>query len=149
MTEVRFYHLVTRKLETALPELAAKALERYGRAIVKASSRERLESLDSVLWTYDAESFLPHSYIRDGDEALQPLWLTTEEDNPNGAKVLFLTDGASSEQVGAFDLCCEVFDGNDEAAVSIARARWKVYKEQGFEISYFQQNDAGKWEKKA
>lgn len=148
MTEVRFYHMVQKRLEKALPEIVAKALERGHRILVKAGSRERVESLDTVLWTFDASSFLPHGYIKDGTEKEQPVFLTTEDVNPNGATVLVLTDGATSEAMEKFPLCCELFDGNDDEAVTAARARWKQYKDKGYTLAYFQQDDAGKWEKK-
>lgn len=148
MTEVRFYHLFGKRLEQALPEIVAKALERQCRMVVKAGSRERVESLDAALWTHDPSGFLPHGYIRDGFESEQPVWLTTEDDNPNAATVLILTDGATSPDVGKYELCCELFDGNDEEAVSAARQRWKAYKDEGFETTYFQQDADGRWQKK-
>jgi DNA polymerase-3 subunit chi len=148
MTDIRFYHLQQKKLEQALPEILAKALERRHRVAVKAGSRERLEALNGILWAYDPESFLPHGMARDGHEAEQPVWLSTEDDNPNQATVLVLVDGAASAAVEKFDLCCEIFDGNDPAVVLAARERWKDYKDKGFSLTYFQQDDAGKWQKK-
>jgi DNA polymerase-3 subunit chi len=148
MTEVRFYHMQQKRLEQALPEIIGKALERDLRVIVKAGSRERVEFLDSALWTFHPEGFLPHGYMKDGTEAEQPVFLTTEDENPNGATVLVLTDGAISEKLDGFDLCCELFDGNDDAAVTSARVRWKNYQEKGYALTYFQQDDAGKWQKK-
>lgn len=148
MTDIRFYQLQQKRLEQALPEILSKALERGMRAIVKAGSKERVESLDAALWTYDAASFLPHGYVRDGNEAEQPIFLTTEEGNPNGATLLALVDGAVSDEIGSYAMCCEIFDGNDDEAVSAARSRWTSYKEQGHELSYFQQDDNGKWQKK-
>jgi len=148
MTDVRFYHMRTKRLEQALPEILAKALERGRRAVVKASSAERISALDAALWTHDPASFLPHGSSRDGHESLQPVWLTLEDENPNNADMLVLTDGAESQTIKDFALCCELFDGNDDEAVEAARARWKIYKEQGHSVTYFQQDDAGKWEQK-
>jgi len=148
MTDIRFYHMITKRLEQALPELLAKAITVQPRIVVKAGSRERVETLDSLLWTYDAGSFLPHGYIRDGNEAEQPIWLTTEDDNPNGAQILVLADGATSPHVKDYALCCELFDGNDEDAVKAARARWSTYKAEGHELTYFQQDEQGRWVKK-
>lgn len=145
MTEIRFYHMMTKRLERALPELLAKAITLHPRIVVKAGSRERIEALDSLLWTFDAASFLPHGYVRDGREADQPVWLTTEDDNPNGAGMLVLTDGATSAQVADYVLCCELFDGNDEAAVKAARDRWTLYKAAGHSLTYYQQDEQGRW----
>ena len=148
MTDIRFYHMITKRLEQALPELLAKAITVQPRVVVKAGSRERIETLDSLLWTYDSASFLPHGYARDGFEADQPVWLTTEDNNPNQAKMLILTDGAVSDYVAEYELCCELFDGNDENAVAAARQRWTAYKAAGHDLTYFQQDEQGRWVKK-
>lgn len=149
MTDIRFYHMQQKRLEQALPEILAKVLERGMRAVIKLGSRERLDAMDSVLWTHDPAGFLPHGFAKDGSEGDQPLWLTTEEENPNGAVVLILADGAVSDRVGEYQMCCEFFDGNDEEAVAAARGRWKEYKDGGHDLSYYQQDDNGRWEKKA
>lgn len=148
MTDVRFYHMTRKRLEQALPEIISKALERGHRAVVKAGSPERVGALSSALWTIDPESFLPHGHMRDGFESEQPVWLTTEDENPNRADVLVLTDGAQSGMTKDFALCCDIFDGNDEEATAAARARWKACRDEGHSVSYFQQDDNGKWEKK-
>lgn len=143
MTEVRFYHLTRKTMEQTLPELLEKTLERGWRAVVMAGSSERVESLTQHLWTFRPDSFLPHGSAKDGHGELQPVWLTQNDERPNNAEVLFLTDGAQSEQQSAYQRVCEIFDGNDETAVIAARARWKNYKTAGFDLSYWQQGDRG------
>lgn len=149
MTDVRFYHLQRRSLEDTLPQLLGKILERASRAVVMAGSEERVEALATHLWTFDQRGFLPHGTARDGNASEQPIWLTTSEENPNGADVLVLTDGAAASDIGGFKICCELFDGNDDEAVAAARARWKVYAAAGHAVTYWQQTDRGGWEKKA
>ncbi|MEE8275449.1 MAG: DNA polymerase III subunit chi, partial [Alphaproteobacteria bacterium] len=85
MTEIGFYHLQTTALERALPRLLAKAYEAGMRTVVLAGSEERIEALNAALWTFDPASFLPHGSARDGDVDAQPIYLTTEEENPNAA----------------------------------------------------------------
>lgn len=148
MTDIRFYHMLQKRLEAALPEILDKALERGYRVIVKAGSAERVSALDNVLWTWNPAGFMPHGAVRDGFESKQPVWLTTDDDNPNNANMLVLADGAVAQDVGAFELCCELFDGNDADAVKAARERWQVYKDAGHDLSYFQQDEQGRWLKK-
>lgn len=148
MSDVRFYHLQKKNLEDALPELLEKVLERGSRAVVMAGSEERVEVLNARLWSYTQRGFLPHGSARDGRPADQPVWLTATEENPNGADVLLLTDGATAGSIGAYSICCELFDGNDEAQVAAARARWAEYKTQGHTLTYWQQSETGRWEKK-
>ncbi len=146
MTEIRFYHLTRKALEQVLPELLEKTLERGWRAVVMAGSPERVEALTQHLWLYRADSFLPHGNAKDGHPESQPIWLTAEDERPNEANVLFLTDGAATSRATEYALVCEVFDGNDETAVSAARTRWKAYKAEGFDLSYWQQGERG-WTK--
>jgi DNA polymerase-3 subunit chi len=143
MAEIRFYHLTRKSLEQVLPELLEKTLERGWKAVVMTGSAERAEALTQHLWTYHDRSFLPHGNAKDGHAALQPVWLTPTDERPNAAEILFLTDGAQSALMGDYQRICEIFDGNDEAAVATARARWKDYKAAGHELSYWQQGDRG------
>jgi DNA polymerase-3 subunit chi len=149
VSEIGFYHLVRSPLEKALPKLLEKVLESGARAVVMAGSEERVESLAALLWTYHPNGFLPHGTARDGKPDRQPIWLTERDENPNGATILVLTDGASSEQVDRFARCLEVFDGGDPEAVNRARERWRVYKDAGHNLTYWQQTESGGWEKKA
>lgn len=149
LTEVRFYHLTRKPLERALPELLEKVLARGWRAVVMAGSEERVEALNALLWTYGDGSFLPHGSARDGHPEQQPVWLTVGDENPNGAEVLILADGAASAAVPDYSLCCELFDGRDQAAVAAARERWATYKAAGHALTYWQQTERGGWEKQA
>ena len=148
MAEIAFYHLTKWPLEKALPRLLEKTLEAGKRAVVMAGSQERVEALNTHLWTYHRDSWLPHGSARDGHPEDQPVWLTTGDENPNGAAYLVLTDGATSSRIGDFERCLELFDGNDPAAVEAARRRWKAYGEEGHALTYWQQTDRGGWEKK-
>lgn len=149
MSEIRFYHLQRASLEDTLPVMLERAYGRGDRTLVMAGSSERVEALAAHLWTYRPDSFLPHGTAKDGAAAEQPIYLTAEAENPNGAKLLILCDGATRADVGDFATVCEMLDGNDEVAVTAARERWKAYKEAGHKLVYFQQSPAGKWEEKA
>lgn len=150
MARIGFYHLLRMPLEQALPRLLAKALEGGHKVMVLAGGPERVEDLNSRLWTFDPASWLPHGSGKDGDAALQPIWLTDQDEAPpNGASVLVLCDGADSDRLGAYQRCLDLFDGNDEEAVAAARIRWKIRKDTGHELVYYQQNDKGGWDEKA
>ena len=150
MSEIRFYHLTRQPLEDTLPVMLERTVERdKRRAVVMASSPERVEALNAHLWTYDERKFLPHGSQADGFGEQQPVWLCVDDENPNQAQVLFLTDGASSDRVDGYDLVCELFDGNDDQAVAAAREHWQVYKTAGHDLTYWQQTERGGWEKKA
>jgi DNA polymerase III subunit chi len=147
-TEVLFYHLERQGLESVLPSLVEKTLERGWRAVVQAGSQERLASIDLALWTYKDDSFLAHGQAKDGHAAEQPVFLTTGSEIPNGAGVRFIVDGAETQEFSGFVRIVFMFDGNDADAVARAREQWKAAKGAGCPVTYWQQSAAGKWEKK-
>ena len=149
MTEVLFYHLEHQPLERVLPTLVERTLARGWRAVVQAGSQERVEALDTLLWTYADDSFLPHGTKHDGHLANQPVFLTAGDDNPNGATVRFLVDGAEIAEHTGYERIVYMFDGHDAGAVEHARAQWKTAKAAGCEVTYWQQTEQGRWEKKA
>jgi len=148
-TEVLFYHLERQPLERVLPNLIEKSLERGWRVVVQAGSEERLEALDTALWTYRDDSFLPHGRAADGRPERQPVYLTTGPENPNGAKVRFLVDGTEAGSPHGYLRLVYLFDGREPSAVEIARRQWRTMKATGCAVTYWQQSHSGRWEKKA
>ncbi len=150
MSRVDFYHLQNQKLEDVLPKLLEKAYSIHKNAVVRVGNAERIEFLNSLLWTYDEQSFLPHGSKKDGTPESQPIWLTAENDNPNSAVFLFLTDGANAEidEISQYERVFNIFDGNSPEAVENARNFWRTLKQQSIDIFYWQQNSNGAWQQK-
>ena len=150
MSRLDFYHLQTSNLDAVLPQLLEKAYGMKQHIIIKIGTEERVSYINSLLWTYDEESFLPHGAKSDGNAELQPIWLTSSDDNPNNAKMLFLVDGADYEiaKLSEFERVFYIFDGNVPEHLAKAREFWKAAKNSGIDCFYWQQNDAGKWQQK-
>lgn len=150
MTEALFYHLDGQPLERVLPVLLQKSVERGWKVVVEAGTPERLAALDSHLWTYDDAAFLPHGTAADGHAELQPVYLAAGPETPNGANVRFLVDRATPpEDAERYERLVLVFDGNDEAALAEARSAWKSLKGRGIDVTYWQQDGDGRWQRKA
>jgi len=149
MTEVLFYHLQDVGLDGVLPPLIEKSLERGWRVVVQSGSEERVSALDAHLWTYRDDSFLPHGTWRDEDAAEQPVVLSVDSGNPNGANVRFLIDRAPlPEDSPQYERLVMIFDGNDDEAVAAARAAWTACKMRGFDVTYWQADEQGRWRKR-
>jgi DNA polymerase-3 subunit chi len=147
VAEIGFYHLARTGPDQALPRLLGRTLAAGERAVVRTGGgAARLAALDAALWACEEPDWLPHGTAADGDADLQPIWLTTEDEAPNGARFLFLIDGATSDRLGDFARVFDLFDGNDETAVAAARARWLTAREQGHVLAYWKQTANG-WEK--
>jgi DNA polymerase-3 subunit chi len=146
MTEIGFYHLTRTPAEAALPPLLGRTLAAGERAVVLCRTEERLMALDAALWACAQPDWLPHGTARDGDADLQPIWLTLADEAPNGARFLFLLEGAETARIADFARVFDLFDGNDPAAVAAARLRWAAAKEAGHALTYWQQGERG-WER--
>ena len=149
MTEVLFYHLQNMTVENVLPPLLEKSLERGWRVVVQSNSPERADALDAHLWIYRDDSFLPHATWRVSDAADQPIVLTVEDDNPNGANVRFLVDSAALPQdAQGYERMVLLFNGDDPDALALARSAWTDCKARGFDVTYWQADERGRWQKR-
>lgn len=146
MAEIGFYHLTRTSLDVALPKLLGRVLATGGRAVVKAASEERVAALDTALWLCPDPEWLPHGTRATGEADLQPIWLTTDDEAPNGARHLFLVEGVTSARLDAFERVFDLFDGRDQDAVAAARTRWTAAKADGHALTYWRQTERG-WEK--
>ncbi len=149
MTEILFYHLTESKLEDALPGLLDRCVERGWRVVVQTAGEERRDMLDTHLWTYRDDSFLAHGTDVADFSADQPILLTAGDGNDNGATVRFLVDGAEPSAISGYERVVFMFDGYDQAQLEGARAQWKRLKGEGHMLTYWQQNQDGRWVKKA
>ena len=128
MTEVLFYHLQNMSLENVLPPLLEKSLERGWRVVVQSTSPERTDALDAHLWTYTDDSFLPHATWRAVDAPDQPIILSVDSDS--------------------YERLVLVFNGDDDEALAAARGVWTDCKARGFEVTYWQADERGRWQRR-
>jgi len=149
LSEVLFYHLEKQRLDAILPNLLERTLQRGWRAVVEAPARERIEALDALLWTYRDDSFLPHGTDDGPFAAEQPIILTSGKGSSNAARVRFLVDGAVPTDIDDYERVVILFDGRDDEAVAQARVQWKALKGSAHDLTYWQQDEAGRWLKKA
>jgi DNA polymerase-3 subunit chi len=149
VTEILFYHLQNMPLESVLPPLLEKSLERGWRVVVQSTSQERTDALDAHLWAYSDDSFLPHATWRASDAQDQPIILSIEEGNPNRANVRFLIDNAAlPADSGSYERVVLVFNGDDADALTAARSVWADCKARGFEVTYWQADERGRWQRR-
>jgi len=150
MTETLFYHLERRAMEEVLPGLVEKSRARGWKALIRADTADRADAIDTLLWTYDDQSFLAHAQAGDGEAARQPVLITVEEGNPNAAEILFFVGGAQPADWASLNDRSRIvllFDGRDATALASARAAWKDAKAAGHDVTYWKETPSGKFEK--
>jgi DNA polymerase III subunit chi len=146
--EMWFYHLERSTLEEALPPLLEKSLQRGWRALIRCDNQERLAQLDSHLWTYKDESFLPHGLDTEHSPR-QPILLTATTQTPNGAQVIFLIGECHEGDVSGVERVIRLFEASNDGEMKKARLEWTAAKASGRTASYWKQSTNGRWEKAA
>lgn len=133
-----------------LATLLERSRERGWRVVVQATSPERVQALDDHLWTFSDDSFLPHGTDAEPNAAENPVLLTTGDGNANDAGVRFLVEGAPlPSDVASYLRVVLLFDGDDEESLTHAREQWRVAKGAGHDATYWQQDEEGRWRKRA
>jgi len=107
-----------------------------------------------LLWTYNEQTFLPHAQAGECDPKRQPVLITVEDDNPNGANVLFLVGGAAppawnDPKTNCLTRVVVMFDGRDVELLARTRTAWSEAKAAGHDVTYWKESAAGKFEKQA
>lgn len=147
--EILFYHLTRQPLDAVLPWLVEKSLGRGWRVVIQSGNPERVGALDTLLWAYDDASFLPHAVAAEAAPD-EPVVIATDAANLNGAAIRFLVERAPlPDDLATYERVVIMFDGNDDEAVAEARDHWKAVKGQGLAGTYWQQDEDGRWNKKA
>ena len=142
--QVDFYHLTLTPLQRALPRIAEKIIGSGERLLVVAQSEDQIATIDRDLWTYDAESFLPHGKLGDGFDESQPILIARDVNAANGARNVAFADGIWRDEAFDFDRAFHFFD---EDTIRAARAAWKGLGEQEtVRRRYWKRNAAGRWE---
>ena len=120
-----------------MPIIAERVLARGERLLILAEDETLLDRVDRLLWTFAADSFVPHA--RD-DSA--PIRLGTAI--VPGYANLALIDGIWRDAARDFPRVLYFFD---QEMVAGARVAWRNLGDvAGVERSYWQQDEAGKWQ---
>ncbi|MDC9701774.1 MAG: DNA polymerase III subunit chi [Alphaproteobacteria bacterium] len=147
MSQVYFYRLEVGSFESVLPRLLQKVLERGWFAVVQAVSPEVVKSIDSVLWTYSADSFLPHSADMDFFPSEQPVFLTSTLANPNESQVRFFLNCEPEMPFSDYERLVCIFDNFHEERLSVISRVGQKARSEGHEVICWVQTEKGKWVK--
>jgi len=143
-----FYHLEASTLEGVLPGLLEKTLEKGWRALVKLPEG-KLNELDSFLWTFRDDAFLPHGRDDEPQAELQPVLLSATTETAKGFDAVFLLNGADIADMDGVSRVMIMINGRSQEDIARERERWKTLKTADADLAYYQQDDRGRWEKKA
>ena len=138
---VDFYYLTASPLERVLPRICERIVSEAGKLLIVAEP-DLIDSLDVQLWTYAADSFLPHGRSDGTAPENQPILLSPDPAPLNGAAAIALADGRWRDEALSFARTFYFFDA---AHLDEARAAWRTLKAKSeAECRYWKQVD-GRW----
>ena len=135
MTRIDFHSKIPDKLSYAC-RLIRKAQVANTKLVVLAEDREQLNNIDSLLWTFSEQDFLPHVIAGDSLAAQTPIILTDdcEKALPHHHALVNLSR-RTPEFFARFERMLELVS-NDEQDLVAGRERYKYYQERGYPLTH-------------
>lgn len=134
--EITFYVLEStdpaERIRTAC-RLIEKAFRNKREVYVHAANQAEAEALDEQLWTFKADSFIPHHLASDGPTPPPPVRIGWGTPPSEPRDVLLNLSADIPETFKRFRRILEIV-GGDEAMREHARSHWKQYKQQGLTV---------------
>jgi DNA polymerase-3 subunit chi len=134
VTKVDFYTGSEDKLRTAC-QLSHKAMQNNLRVLLHTPDEMVTDKLDKLLWHYPATAFMPHCHSHEAAAATLPVVIGCDENFPHSELLISLHD----ECVPFFSRFERVIEivGRDDDDAKLGRARFKFYKDRGYELRHF------------
>ena len=136
MTRIDFHSNVPDKIQYAC-RLVRKARAAHCNVVLLVSDHAQLTELDTALWTFSEQDFLPHVIVGNALTAKTPIVLT---DDANAAlphhQVLINLSNASPNHFARFERMFEII-ASDDADKSAGRERYRFYQQRGYPLTHF------------
>jgi DNA polymerase-3 subunit chi len=132
MTQIDFYFNTSDKYRLAV-RLGAKSLEQSTRLFVLTPDAAATERMESLFWTLQQTSFLPHCRSRHALAGETPIIVDHEASTLVHDELLLNLCSAHPPHFSRFQRLIEIV-GPDETDKAAARQRYKFYRDRGYEI---------------
>lgn len=136
MTQVDFYIMPGESAENRLRfacRLTDKAYRLGNRVFIHTESAQQTRLLDDLLWTFQQNSFVPHSVYQDAGEAPAPVLLAHDAEPDASSQVLINLAAEVPLFFSRFERVAELVDETAEVRRS-GRSRYTFYKERGYPL---------------
>ena len=133
MTRIEFYVLPgdqpNARLETAC-KLALKGWRHGLPVFLRCADTQQCQELDELLWTFRADTFLPHNLH--SDEPLAPMVIGMNESPAQANGLLINLAGDISPHLPQFQRIIEIIDQQPELLAG-GRESFRSYRQRGFD----------------
>ncbi|WP_455199710.1 DNA polymerase III subunit chi [Kaarinaea lacus] len=137
MTKVDFYLLsgtgqIAREIMAC--KLVDKVYQLKHKIYIHTGSQQNARQLDDTLWTFKPGSFIPHCIYQPGEKNPEPVIIGYQDQVPESHDVLLNLSDEVPLFFSQFDRVAEFVDA-DENSRSLARTRFKFYKDRGYDLT--------------
>ena len=133
MTSIDFYFNADDRLQVAC-RLAGKAAARGKKLLVLASDAELAQRMDKLLWTWPATGFVPHCFAHDPLAAETPVLIATAPEDEPACEILLNLGDEAPARFERYERLLEIVPADGDARLA-GRARYKFYRDRGFQIA--------------
>ena len=132
MTRVEFYFNVADKFKKTA-ELCEKALVKGRQLTVYTQNEAMSNDVEKSLWQHSTSSFLANSKMDEVNSQFSPIVIDSQGENLVQDDVLINLQTSQPLFFSRFRYLVELV-GDDEADKAAARARFRFYKDRGYDI---------------
>lgn len=133
MTEISFYTFADNKLAVAR-QLTAKAVARHMQVMLYAPDSALAGTLDALLWTTPAQSFLPHCRDTHPLSVQTPVLIGDNTDALSQADLMINLHHDRPPAFSRFGRLVEIVT-TDAEDVEQGRQRYRFYRERGYALT--------------
>jgi DNA polymerase III subunit chi len=132
------YYLVNsgdaKSFQLCIARIVEKAYLANFSSFIFFDSLEKAQALDDQLWTFRDISFIPHEIYHSELQEFPPVLLSRENPPAKYREVLVNLTETLPSFWQDFERIIEVINVNDEKAKVLARKRYKVYENAGYQM---------------
>jgi len=137
--EITFIVLNSAVKSRIVCDLTEKCYLNNQRIVIYTKSEEECKKIDSLLWTWKQQSFIPHKCLDSLSKSQnEPVVLTTSIESSADYDTVILVDPLPMETVSQFSTVIDFAEKYDSQGIELSRKRYKLYKDQNFKINTLQ-----------
>lgn len=136
MTKIDFYVLKTAdsaNRQVFACRLAEKAYQQGHHVYIHTGSPEESQQINETLWSFRADSFVPHELHQHADHEDCPVLIGHDSNPPRLMDVLINLNPQQPLFFSQFERLAEIVDDNNDIKQS-GRQRYQFYKQRGYQL---------------
>ena len=139
MTRISFYVLKGQQeheRQVFACRLAEKAYKLGNHVYIHTKDAQQSEQMDTALWAFRADSFVPHQLNSEADTDACPVLIGHEGNPPRLMDLLINLNDEQPLFFSQFERMAELINDDDTIKTS-GRERYQFYKQRGYELDTF------------